>query len=115
MVYELGSLICHQRPERSFLIGLATLPVCARCTGLYAGAAVAALIIMSRTRADRQSERGRPPTAARSRIVLAAAAVPALVSLIFEWTTGLTPSNELRALTGLVLGAAVAWLLIRLE
>jgi hypothetical protein len=41
--------------------------------------------------------------------------VPALVSLIFEWTTGLTPSNELRALTGLVLGAAVAWLLIRLE
>ncbi|MGH8188115.1 MAG: DUF2085 domain-containing protein, partial [Steroidobacteraceae bacterium] len=46
ITYAFGSVICHQRPERSFRIGLATLPVCARCTGLYAGAAVAALIMM---------------------------------------------------------------------
>ena len=43
-VYEIGSLICHQLPNRSFYFWGAQLPVCARCTGLYVGAAVAALV-----------------------------------------------------------------------
>src|SRR6476469_9730789 len=32
-VYYSGSLICHQRPERSFWFWGAQFPVCARCTG----------------------------------------------------------------------------------
>jgi hypothetical protein len=43
------------------------------------------------------------------------AALPALATLLYEWTTGVTPSNELRALTGLILGAGVAYILSRLE
>src|SRR6266540_2695250 len=42
-IYGVGSLVCHQRPERSFHIWGAQLPVCARCAGIYAGAAVAAV------------------------------------------------------------------------
>ena len=38
-LYALGSHICHQRPERSFHLFAAQLPVCARCLGIYAGAA----------------------------------------------------------------------------
>ena len=41
--------------------------------------------------------------------------MPALVTLVYEWTSGDTPSNEFRALTGLILGAGVAWILLRLE
>jgi uncharacterized membrane protein len=37
IVYAFGSLICHQRPERSFFWGDHQFPVCARCTGLYLG------------------------------------------------------------------------------
>jgi uncharacterized membrane protein len=36
-VYAVGSVICHQMPERSFFIDGRQLPVCARCTGLYLG------------------------------------------------------------------------------
>ncbi len=37
MVYQAFSVICHQIPERSFLIGGFPLGVCSRCTGIYAG------------------------------------------------------------------------------
>ena len=40
LLYAAGSFICHQRPERSFHIDAAQLPVCARCLGIYAGAAI---------------------------------------------------------------------------
>jgi hypothetical protein len=32
--YQLGSVICHQRPERSFSVSSVPLPVCARGTGI---------------------------------------------------------------------------------
>jgi uncharacterized membrane protein len=38
-IFAVGSLICHQRPERSFFLDGHQLPVCARCTGLYLSAA----------------------------------------------------------------------------
>src|SRR5690606_17850729 len=43
LIYVAGSLICHQIPERSFHLGPAQLPVCARCFGLYVGVALGAL------------------------------------------------------------------------
>ncbi|MBO3840535.1 MAG: DUF2085 domain-containing protein, partial [Candidatus Brockarchaeota archaeon] len=33
----IGSLVCHQRPDRTLWIGGNYLPVCARCTGAYLG------------------------------------------------------------------------------
>src|SRR5687768_14239891 len=44
LMYAGGSVICHQRPERSFHLAGAQLPVCARCMGLYVGGAVGALL-----------------------------------------------------------------------
>jgi uncharacterized membrane protein len=43
-VYRVFSFACHQIPERSFHLEGHQFGVCARCTGLYAGFAVAALI-----------------------------------------------------------------------
>src|SRR4051794_16866562 len=40
LVYGIGSVICHQRPERSLSLWHAQMPVCARCTGIYAGAVI---------------------------------------------------------------------------
>ena len=34
-----------------------------------------------------------------------------LLSLAFEWTTGIMPANVIRALAGAPMGAAVAWII----
>lgn len=125
-VYQLGSIVCHQRAERSFHLASFPLPVCARCTGVYAGAAVASvattlwLHASARRTAAAGHQASRATRAAAfsardARIVLLAAALPAFATLLYEWTTGDPPSNELRALTGLSLGAGVAWIVLRLE
>lgn len=41
---NIAKYICHRRPERSFFIKGHQFPVCARCTGFYAGL-IAYLII----------------------------------------------------------------------
>jgi len=42
-VYGIGSLLCHQLPARSYHVWSAQMPVCARCAGIYFGAAIAAV------------------------------------------------------------------------
>jgi uncharacterized membrane protein len=121
-VYQLGSIICHQRPERSFHLGSMPFPVCARCTGIYAGAAatgIVALAVMAsqerRTSRNTARPHGSRRDVMRSRAALAVCAAPALVTLLVEWAGGRAPSNEIRALSGLALGGGVAWVLMRLE
>src|SRR5947207_11465936 len=43
-IYKTFSLVCHQIPERSFHLAGYKFAVCSRCTGLYSGFALAALI-----------------------------------------------------------------------
>ena len=38
-IFAVGSVICHQLPDRSFFLDGRQLPVCARCTGLYVSGA----------------------------------------------------------------------------
>ena len=100
-VYAVGRLVCHQLPARSFHLWRVSFPVCARCTGIYLGAAATAVVLASR--------RSRDTAKADPRVVLLISFVPTAVTLIFEWTTGITPANWIRALAGVPLGAAVAW------
>jgi uncharacterized membrane protein len=86
-------------PARSFHVWMTSLPVCARCTGIYAGAALAALALRGRL----------VDTRSNPKIVLLAALVPTAATLAFEWTTGVMPSHWIRALAGVPLGVAVAW------
>lgn len=110
-IYEMGGIVCHQRPERSFLLGSVPLPVCARCTGMYLGAAMAALVTVVGARIGGRSDIERRT----SRLVLAVAAAPALLTLVYEWASGHTPSNELRASSGVLVGFGVAWVLLRMK
>jgi uncharacterized membrane protein len=102
-VYSIGRLVCHQLPARSFHLWNTSLPVCARCTGIYLGAAAAAIAIGQRRLAEARIAKADP------RLVFLFASIPTAATLIFEWTTGITPANWIRALAGLPLGAAVAW------
>ena len=105
-VYQTGSLLCHQLPERSFYFGGAQLPVCARCTGLYVGAAIAALVAASMRAATQRQIWNR------ARALLFVAAVPTAATLMYEWFSGSMPSHWIRAGAGLPLGAIVMLILL---
>lgn len=98
--YALGSVICHQRPERSLHLAAAQLPVCARCFGLYLGAALGAIgaLWLSVPRAIATS---------RWRTVILAAALPTVVTWSAEVAGLWSTSNPLRLTAALPLGAAV--------
>ena len=95
-VYAVGSFICHQRPERSFEIAGLQLPVCGRCLGLYGGAAAGALI------APFVGRMSRPRT------LVLVSLLPALLSLVAEWTGWGQPTNVVRAATGMIAGGVIA-------
>jgi uncharacterized membrane protein len=102
VTYGTGSIVCHQLPARSFHLWGAQMPVCARCTGLYLGAAVVAIALTFRS----TDKFAIGPSAARRLLVVAA--LPTIATLVIEWSTGHMPSNWIRAATGVCLGAAAA-------
>lgn len=133
--YAIGSMVCHQLPERSYHLWTAQMPVCARCAGIYAGAAVAAVLAAFSAPRKRCPTAVRPPTEKRrasegltdaghpfrgaalarrgagfARTALVVAALPGALTLAYEWTTGQTPGNLIRAVSGIPIGAVVAWL-----
>jgi uncharacterized membrane protein len=100
-VYSLGSVVCHQRPERSFHLWAAQMPVCARCTGIYVGAAITVLALQPRV-VMRAIPRGVPI------VVLAIALAPTAVTIAYEWAAGQMTSNVVRLAAGFCLGAGIA-------
>jgi uncharacterized membrane protein len=103
-VYGAGALVCHQRPERSFHGRDAQFPVCARCTGLYVGALVGALMAWS----------GAAQLPRRVTWILACAALPTAVTLAVELSGAAAPSNLSRAVAALPLGGTAAWVVLRM-
>ncbi len=119
-VYGIGSLVCHQLPERSYHVWTAQMPVCARCAGIYFGA-VLGVAVAAVARGFEPSVWRVQPSGWRSaqrlalrrpRVALALAVVPTLLTLVYEWTTGDMPSHAIRAAAGVPIGVVVAWLVV---
>jgi len=91
--------VCHQNPDRSFSMANGTLPVCARCAGIYAGFLLGTVLYpVFRKRTGRDFSW-------RLWLILAAGAGMA------EWViSSLLPIPNLwpRAATGLFLGGLIA-------
>jgi len=116
--YAVGSVICHQLPERSFHLWAAQMPVCARCTGIYVGAAIGAIASVTvRLKKDTTSQtvRLKADTTYNAKSALIIAAIPILATLVYEWTTGHTPANWIRAAAGVPIGGAIASVMVRLK
>ena len=88
-LYTFFSAICHQDPARSWSLAGNPLPVCIRCTSIYFGFFLAALV------------RRRPNY--RFLEIAVAATVLEVVLAVTYWD-----SAWLRSLTGAALGAAVS-------
>lgn len=100
-LYAVGALICHQQPERSFHLAGAQLPVCARCLGLYVGAAVGlvAWTVIARRRRS-------PWTATHAIVAVSVTGAPTLLTVVTAWLGVADPSNAWRAILALPLGVA---------
>jgi uncharacterized membrane protein len=101
LIYVVGSLICHQLPDRSFHVGDAQLPVCARCAGLYLGAAIGALA-WAVTASRRRHSLPRVPTL----VALAIAGAPTALTYTTALLGLFDPPNVWRAALAVPLGAA---------
>jgi uncharacterized membrane protein len=108
-VYAAGSIVCHQVSERTFHLWSTQMPVCARCTGIYVGGAIAVVMLLTGRTAPRRTGAATRVGPHRVGLIVVAAALPTLATLVVEWSTGHTPPNWLRAGTGVPLGSAVAW------
>jgi uncharacterized membrane protein len=104
VVYLGFHAVCHQMPERSFYVGEFPLAVCARCTGVYAGAAAGLLLY--------PLARPLTRTDAPARGWLLAAALPTTIDLLLG-VTGVWENTHLsRFLTALLAGAAAAFYVV---
>ena len=119
VVYAGASRFCHQRPERSFHLDGAQMPVCARCAGLYLSGAAGALLAwlpFFRVPARRSfSEGGKAEaTVLNPKVALAIAALPTALTWTLEFAGIMAFSNASRALAALPLGVVAGGLFIRL-
>ncbi len=95
--------ICHQRPERSFTLWGHPLAVCQRCTGIYLGAFLGALVkndFMHRSPAIR-------------RLWVLAGMVPLLLDWILQSIGVWKGTGLIRFSTGLIFGVTAGWLVVR--
>jgi uncharacterized membrane protein len=98
LVYVVGSIVCHQIPERSFYFSGIQFPVCARCTGLYVGGIIGlALWSVRRHRALRSRD---------ARRALLLTSMPTLATLATAALGWWDPANALRAVLAAPLGVA---------
>lgn len=91
------SYVCHQNPERSFFIARHQFAVCSRCTGLYAGFALAT-VLYPLVRSLRRTE-------APDRKWLFIAAAPLAIDFTLTFLGIWENTHSSRVITGALLGA----------
>jgi uncharacterized membrane protein len=96
-IYKTFSFVCHQIPERSFHLAGHQFAVCSRCTGLYVGFAVAALVYPL----ARSLQRTDTP----SRLWLMLATLPLLIDFALGYFSIWENTHLSRFLTGALLSA----------
>ncbi len=109
VLYGIGSLICHQIPERSFYLAGFQLPVCARCLGIYVGAAAGAAVVWMRSGAALNI---LPAASATRRWLAVGIAAPTVVTVALEAAGMWYPSNVTRAVAGFPVGGFVALVVV---
>ena len=99
---EVGFAVCHQLPSHSVSYGGMMMPLCARCTGIYAGFLFASTFLLVMSRLQR-----RGPTPAwitcLSMAFFAAMAVDVFSSFLGWRQT----NNTFRLATGALVGSAL--------
>ncbi|MEM2247573.1 MAG: DUF2085 domain-containing protein [Thermoproteota archaeon] len=100
----IGSLVCHQRPDRTLWIGGNYLPVCARCTGAYLGFLSGYVLVPFLS--DKKAK--GPPNLYVSLILTLPLWIDSIGQTLGFWIS----TNDIRLITGLLFGVSLAPLLV---
>ena len=104
---RMGSAVCHQMAERSFIWGNRTMPLCARCTGIYIGVFFVLCFFLWKKRLQ-----GNRPFSVTQIFLMLLCIIPMATDGFCSYI-GLWESNQLlRVLTGSLIGAVVPGLLL---
>lgn len=105
----IGYAVCHQIDLRSFHLGVRSLPLCARCSGMYLGATLTFIYYLARGRGRAGHMPSRPLLAVLGLFFLVWA-IDGVNSYLhfFPGMRGLyEPSNTLRLVTGSLIGVVM--------
>jgi uncharacterized membrane protein len=114
LLHWLGYGVCHQIPERTIHLAGEALPLCARCSGIYVGAA-AGFLFMIAARRGRSSIMPPPKVLAVLLVFVLAFAVDGVNSYLsfFPGAPHLyEPQNWLRFTTGILHGMAISFVVL---
>jgi uncharacterized membrane protein len=100
-IYKTFSFVCHQIPERSFHLAGHPFGVCSRCTGLYTGFAVAALVY--------PLARSLRRTDTPSRVWLVLATLPLVIDFALGYFSIWENTHLSRFLTGALLSSVAVF------
>ena len=106
-LHWMGYGLCHQLPERSFFGGGVQVPVCARDTGIYIGFLASLAIISIVHCGSRPKEFPTTPTWIAIALMIGSMALDGGT----EYAGLRSTTNELRLITGLLAGFAIAAIL----
>lgn len=104
VIYQVFSPFCHQMPSRSFQFEGIPFAVCARCTGVYLGILIGLLVYPFVRRIEDQ----RMP----NRLVLIGGFAPLVLDGLAGVTRIYASSISIRAATGVIAGAVIAWFIL---
>lgn len=96
-------MVCHQRPDRTIIVGGVNLPVCARDTGIYIGLLISYLLLPMR---DRKSY------GPLNLFITLSMALPMIVDALTQLLGFRVSTNDIRLATGLLFGTSMSSLLI---
>ncbi|WP_405728345.1 DUF2085 domain-containing protein [Anaerotignum sp.] len=104
---RMGSAVCHQMAERSFLFDGMQMPLCARCTGIYIGVFFAFCFFFWKKR----MQAGKPFSLQQA-VITGAAILPVGLDGVGSYLGFWESSQLMRVLTGSLVGAVVPGFLL---
>ncbi|MDD3394962.1 MAG: DUF2085 domain-containing protein [Anaerotignum sp.] len=103
----IGSAVCHQMAERSFILDGKQLPVCARCTGIYSGIFFSMIFFLIFGRL-----KGNKPYSKWGMLLGALSFIPISVDGFFSYLGFWESTQLLRVVTGALAGASLTGFLL---
>jgi uncharacterized membrane protein len=98
----IGTSVCHQLPSRTLLPGGIYMPTCARCSGIYIGFFISAIILFLMFR---KKESSLPPIYIIILMVLFI--LSTIIDGALSYLTTISTNNILRLVTGFLCGSAI--------